>query len=327
MSIQKTVEPYPLPPKRRTQKQRNRRVGIEFEFANVRIEDAASIVQSIFGGKVDKQTNYDYRVTSSRFGEFKIELDSRYMQRLGKNPDKDNWDKLGEELLAYAARQVIPLEIVSPPIPITKLHSCDELVEKLRDGGAEGTSRSLISAFGLQLNPELPSLKTSTIIDYLRAFVVLYDWLVDANNIDNTRRVAAFVQPYPREYVQLLLDGWYQPDQDELIDDYLQYNADRNRALDMLPLFSHLDPERVKAKVGENEKINARPTFHYRMPNCEIDDPQWSLRNIWEVWLEMEKLAYDPERLSKMCRAYSKFLQQPIESRVSDWAKPAAEYL
>lgn len=321
------TQAFPLPDQLNNADNHTRRVGVEFELANLSIPAVADIVQTLFGGEIHSESNYEYVLNDTEFGTFVIELDSRYIKRLGKNVDKDEWDQLGEDLLAFAAKQVVPIEIVAPPIAMTELHRLQELITTLRSSGAEGTGRSLVSAFGLQLNPELPDLETTTIVQYLRAFVLLYDWLVAEHKIDTTRRLAAFVQPYPREYVRLLIDGWYQPTQDELIDDYLQYNADRNRALDMLPLFSLLDSERVTAKVPSNEKIKSRPTFHYRLPNCDIDNPDWSLLNSWNCWMQIEQLAFDQPRMRAMCRAYNVFLDNPIESRLRDWRKQAAEFI
>jgi hypothetical protein len=41
------------------------------------------------------------------------------------------------------------------------------------------------------------------------------------------------------------------PDLDTLIDDYLEYNPTRNRALDFLPLFLHLDEDARAGRGGQ----------------------------------------------------------------------------
>ena len=64
------------------------------------------------------------------------------------------------------------------------------------------------------------------------------------------------------------------------IDDYLVENASRNRALDMLPVFAYLDEARIRAAVSDG-LIKARPTLHYRLPNCEIEQPGWDLHPAW----------------------------------------------
>jgi hypothetical protein len=41
----------------------------------------------------------------------------------------------------------------------------------------------------------------------------------------------------------------------------------------------------------DDPKIKARPTFHYRLPNCHIEDPDWSLAGEWNTWCVVERLA------------------------------------
>jgi hypothetical protein len=79
----------------------------------------------------------------------------------------------------------------------------------------------------------------------------------------------------------------------------------------MLPLFTHLDEARVRAVV-DDDRINARPTFHYRLPNCDIDNPGWNLDHPWQLWLEVEKLSNDESRLQEFCAAYRKVLDSLI---------------
>jgi hypothetical protein len=88
-----------------------------------------------------------------------------------------------------------------------------------------------------------------------------------------------------------------------LIDDYIALNPTRNRNLDMLPLFALLDEDRVRSKLPE-EKINARPTFHYRLPDMSLKDKDWGLATEWNRWVAVEWLAADQQRLASLSRAY-----------------------
>jgi hypothetical protein len=88
-----------------------------------------------------------------------------------------------------------------------------------------------------------------------------------------------------------------------LIDDYLDASPSRNRELDMLPLFAHLDHDRVRARLPY-EKISARPTFHYRLPDSRVDDPAWTIAADWNRWVEVERLACDPARLVRLAAAH-----------------------
>jgi len=90
----------------------------------------------------------------------------------------------------------------------------------------------------------------------------------------------------------------YQPDLDALIDDFLHFTPTRNRPLDMLPLFAWLDEDKVMQAPVEKDLIKARPALHYRLPNCLIDEPDWSLSVPWNDWIEVERLAADSDALA-----------------------------
>ena len=85
-----------------------------------------------------------------------------------------------------------------------------------------------------------------------------------------------------------------------------------------MPLFLHLDEARVRA-VTDDSLIKARPAFHYRLPDCEIDVPDWGIHLAWHDWLEVEALALDTKRLSGCCAAYSEFLDRPLQRWLGHW--------
>jgi hypothetical protein len=90
---------------------------------------------------------------------------------------------------------------------------------------------------------------------------------------------------------------------DEIFSDYLAHNASRNRALDLLPLLAEIDEERVRGTV-DDPRIKARPAFHYRLPNCQIERPDWSLSASWNTWLVVEQLACRPDDLHELGAAF-----------------------
>jgi hypothetical protein len=53
----------------------------------------------------------------------------------------------------------------------------------------------------------------------------------------------------------------------------------------------------VVARADEPNKIKARPTFHYRLPDSRVDDPKWSFACEWNRWVEVERLAENPDHL------------------------------
>ena len=204
---------------------------------------------------------------------------------------RDEWDDFIAELEADLAETVgdlgslwMPVEIVAPPIAWSELGALDRLVESLRQSGAGGTRSGLLSAYGTQLNPEIASSETGELLATLRAFLLLSDWLREEIGVDLRRRFTPFIDPFPNAYRELVLDPAYAPDRHRLIDDYLAHNPTRNRELDLLPLFAFLEPERVRARLPR-EKIHARPTFHYRLPDTRLDLPDWSVGLEWERWV------------------------------------------
>ena len=90
---------------------------------------------------------------------------------------------------------------------------------------------------------------------------------------------------------------------EQLIDDYLAYNATRNRSLDMLPLFRHIDAARVDDKVWD-EKATSRPTYHYRLPNSKVGTPTWSIADDWRAWVRIEEIAANQDALGELKAAW-----------------------
>ncbi len=266
--------------------------------------------------KPSKHSRFDFDVVDTRFGDFKLELDSSYLKQLAaqeaaSQQPPGTLGSITTDLLARASELLVPWEIVSPPIALADAEDLCELVSQLRKQGALGTRHALQFAFGVHLNPELPDLETHTIVNYLRAYFCLYEFIAAREKIDLTRKLTPYIDHFGKAYVRKLVDWNYQPSQQQMIDDYLEFNPTRNRSLDMLPLFAHLDETRVR-NVVDDARINARPTFHYRLPNCDIDNPDWNLDHSWELWLEVETLSRDEAGLQRFCEAYCEALDSLI---------------
>jgi len=199
-------------------------------------------------------------------------------------------------------------------------------VERLREVATEGSDDEPIYAFGVQFNPEAPALGAASILDYLRAFVLLYDWLRSELGIDANRQLSTFVQPYPEAYGRRILAHDYRPDLATLMDDYLAANPNRNRALDLLPLFAYLDRARVRAAVSPRQVINARPTYHYRLPNSYVAHPDWRITDEWRYWLALEWLVSEPAQLRRMTADYRRLLAKP-PGRRREWIRQVPDYL
>lgn len=290
-------------PETRTPRGEPRRVGVEMEMAEISLEDMARDVVKCFGGHHEPVNPFVHRVTGTRYGDFRMELDSnllkereylKFLRRLGVQVDEDAGL---DQVLSDLAGVVVPHELVAPPIPWTAMDEMDAMRDALRLSGARGTHASLFYAFGLQLNIEAVRLEADYLRDIMRAFLLLYEWLMERGAVDLSRRFTPYVNPFPGRYARRLLDPEYTPDMAALIDHYLRDNPTRNRPLDMLPLFAHVDEQRVMAAPVEHHLIKPRPTFHYRLPNCQINEPGWNLTLPWNDWVAVERLAGDADRL------------------------------
>lgn len=320
-----------MPARARKSEGEERRLGLELEFIGLDLRRTAEIVQKCFGGEKQPLSDYELRLEGTEFGDFQVELDFAYLKKMGreKRDRKDMENQafaLAENVMAEIARHLVPVEIVCPPTGLSELWRYNDLVSDLRRAGAKGTKHSPQYAFGVHMNPELPDLETKTILHYLQAFLCLYPWLIDRGEVDLSRRITPYIDPVGKKYLRLLMDRNYEPDLESLINDYLEFNPTRNRALDMLPLFAYLDEDRVRARV-EDERIKSRPTLHYRLPNCQVDEAGWSLAQPWRDWLQVEYLANDTERLSIVRRAYRNHLDNPTSTLFGDWGKECARWL
>ncbi len=298
---------------------KDRRVGVEIEFAGIDTGRAAELVARLYGGDHVIETAHRHIVTGTPWGDFVVELDTRYAhpdKRLTKWAEEadEAWladglkvgtDIDGEikEAIGNAVAGVVPVEIVCPPIPWHELGELDALFDGLREQGAEGTDANPAYGFGLHLNPEAPDFEAPTILAHLRAFLVMAEKLRATSKQDFTRRLLPHANPFPKKYMIHVLDPDYAPDLETLIADYAEANPTRNRELDMFPLFAHLAPDCV-ARVMDDPRIKARPTFHYRLPDARLSDPDWTAVTEWNHWVEIEALAADEKRLAHEVRTF-----------------------
>jgi hypothetical protein len=321
----------PLPPVADRADGGPRRIGVEIEFGGLDVDETAALVADELGGTVRTLGRYERAVDGDPAGPWSVELDFSLLKALGRRERTgealaDVAESLSEDALRRLSEPIVPVEVVSPPLPMARLGGVDRLIRRLREAGARGTGDEPAYAFGMQLNPELPDTDVDTLRHYLQAFLCLEDWLRERARVDLTRRLTFFADPFPKDYVRRCVDPGYAPPRERLIDDYLADNPTRNRALDLLPLFAELDAERVRATVDDT-RIKPRPTLHYRLPNSEIDEPGWGLGAIWSDWLVLERLAGASTALAVLCRDYADHLDRPLARLTGDWPRECAQWL
>lgn len=316
-----------LPPWRTTDEGKQRRVGVELEFAGIDLMAAAEAVRETFGGEVTWHDAHSITVANTGFGAFEVELDSDYVHPSFRQPTEGDLLERAAQWARAALGDVIehwmPREIVTPPIPLDRLPDLNLLCTRLRRLGAVGTDASWRYAFSVQLNPEVPSFTCARVLAIFRGYLLMSDWLRAKAARNLLRRALPFAQPFPRDYVGTVLDADYAPDWPSFIDDYLAANPTRNRDLDLCPLFAHLDERRVRAHL-DDPRIKPRPTFHYRLPDSRIEEPDWSIITEWNRWVAVERLAADATALKERARTFTRHF---IDAPESEWVQETNTWL
>lgn len=269
----------------------DRRTGVEIELGGLEVEAAAEVAARALGGRPEPDGPLAVVLRGSRLGDLKIYRDTAYrVAAVGT--------RIGRGLLA-AAGDAVPLEIVAPPLTRERLAELDGLREALRQAGARGSRDGVLLGYGVHLNVEIEAPTASHLGRVLTAYALAEPGLRALHPIDATRRLMPFVEPYPKRLLDRLAAE--APDTAEgLAHLYLDETASRNHGLDLLPVLAHLVPEIVEARLPRDVKVNPRPAYHFRLPDCRIDEAGWRLAAEWGRWVAVERLAADAARLERL---------------------------
>ncbi|MFD1007079.1 amidoligase family protein [Oceanisphaera ostreae] len=320
--------PLSLPEYTLTVEGSERRVGVELELNGLPLSVLVELVADQLNGSLQPQSEYEINIATP-LGTFRAELDFDYLKRLAREQRQQPPGELelaATELLGNLAFQLVPLELVSPPLPLSQLDALTPLFKRLRLAGAKGTRHALHYAFGLHLNPELPDNDSHTLLRYFKAYLCLHDWLDAHEDIVAARKVSPYIRAFSKEYSRLVIAPQYWPSLPAFSTDYLKFNPSRNRSLDLLPLLAWHDEALVQSVV-QDPKVNKRPTLHYRLPNSDIDNPRWSLNHAWQGWLQVEALANDEQKLAQVCRHYAKHLDHITLDFLDPWKHKVTQWL
>lgn len=321
--MQKGNRIFDLPPVVNKADGNIRKVGFELEFSGLTLDQTGEAVQSAIGAIVDTETAAEKVLKVEGLGSFNVEVDWAFLKQLAANASQE--EEKWVDRLSQTAAKVVPIEVVCPPIQIDQLDVLEQMVSALRDAGAEGTDESLIAAYGVHINIELPDLEAETIHAYLVAFCLLQWWLSDAHAVNISRKVSPYIDLFSEDYIKAVLSR-KSPTMTDVFEDYLTHNASRNRALDLLPLLAHIDEKRVFESV-DDPKIKSRPAFHYRLPNCQIEQPDWSLSRSWNIWQAVEKLATRPQDLEYLSSRFFDFERPVIGIDTTSWNELIDQWL
>ena len=318
-----------------------RHVGFELEYSGPELEVCARIVAGITGGEIEKINPWYFTVGGTKWGTFSLTLDYQFLIRSGLQEwlhnagfdgamEKDEIEAI-EYFIGSFSASLVPYELTTPPLPLDEMGLIETLKNALRGAGALGTAANPLYVFGFHINPELPRTDVQTVLAYLRAYLLLYDLLAEEIRPVFTRRLSFYIDPFPPDYVRLVLHPAYRPTMEEFTDDYLEANPTRNRALDLLPVLGWIDLGRVR-RVLPDEKITPRPALHFRMPNSRVDEPSWHTSDPWNSWVLVERLANDAEsllslsyeRYRMMHSFFYRFKKKNWIKRIRRWAETSA---
>lgn len=282
--------------------------GVEIEFTGLSETKVADILQAEFDGKIVETGPRELDVKDSALGDLHVELDTVWRKS----------DTAVIEVGLDLVRDLVPVEIVTPPLSCAQIGQLNDSVSVLREAGAIGSRGGVLLGFGVHLNPAVVALDHPHTLRTIRAFGLIEDGLRKAADIDNTRRLMPFVDRWPAKLVDDLARGT--PDNMvEMMKLYARHTRSRNHGLDLLPLFMEADPELHK-RLFPKDKTSARPAFHFRLPDSRIDEPGWSLKQSWDMWRQVEEIAANEEFLDDLAEAWLAHRGETFSTR-GGWAE------
>ncbi|MFW5825217.1 MAG: amidoligase family protein, partial [Marinobacter sp.] len=195
---------------------RCRMPDVEIEISGLGYEELVALSADLLKGSASNAGRYVSRIDTP-LGEFTVELDSDPIKELNLQDEgvPESLRELGGhamDVIDYAAERLVPLEVVTPPIAFDQLETIEEFCDRLHEAGALGSREAILYAFGLQLNPDLPALDADTLRRYLQTFAALYDWLKSRHQLDFSRKLTPYIEPWSSRYVDRLVAAGYGPD-------------------------------------------------------------------------------------------------------------------
>src|SRR6056297_380683 len=292
-----------------------RRVGVEVELGGLSEAEVAGICTDTLGGRAEQGDGPFWTIRDSRIGTLEVYLDI-FLRKATQSKLRDLALDLG--------REVVPVEIVTEPLDMEGLEALEDLTVALRRAGALGSGAGWVFGFGVHLNVEIASHADADVIRPLLAYALIEDWMRRDNPIDESRRLLPFTDPYPTDLVRGLIALGSDAALRDVMTLYLSLTPSRNHGLDMLPVFAHLAPEDVERELSA--PVSARPAFHFRLPDCLIDEDDWSIADEWQRWIMVERVAWEDAVLAQLAEAWKDDHGMVTLSRDS-WAGRCGEIL
>lgn len=268
--------------------------GIEIEFAGPTEMETGELIARDFGGTLKDRGDHSVTVCDTKFGDIEVELDISLRKR-------EDLPFLQESLDAF--RGLIPVEVVTAPLSRSQLEEFNAICQSLRNIGAMGSRSGVLLGFGVHVNPEVVAPDHRFTLDTITAYAMLEPWLRAKEQVDATRRMMPFVGAWPNGFISALANTRFDTLAD-LMRIAARHIKSRNQSLDLLPLFKHAEPDLFAEIFNIDDKTSARPTFHFRLPDSRIDEADWSLRQPWQLWRQVELVAANDDLLAALKSAW-----------------------
>lgn len=160
-----------LPPVTRTEQGDERRNGIEIELNGLTLDRLAEVVSDQLQLKIKQSSRYERTLTGDDAGDWIVEVDFRLLKEMGQK-ERDNGDiaddmaVFAEDTLSRLADHVVPLELVSPPLPMSRMTEVNKLVEVLREKAHKEPQHGQLmpSVYSLTLKFQAPTPKQLFVI-------------------------------------------------------------------------------------------------------------------------------------------------------------------
>lgn len=291
-----------------------RRTGVEVEFSGLDVDETCKVLTGVLGGEISGEEPFLRDVSGTEIGGIKVELDTPAREAGSVEIVRKGLD---------VAAAVVPVEVITEPLDMAQLRRFNEVIPALQRAGASGTRAGVFLGFGVHLNPEVVAPSHPHTLKTIVAFGLLEDYLRKAEHLDMTRRALPFVKPWPDPFVTELLEA----DLTEIGDLFpiaKRHIDTRNHGLDLLPLLRHIDEDRY-AQAFPGVKSGARPTFHFRLPDCRIDEPSWDLSQSWALWHLVESVAVNDAAMNDLGKVWLERRKDLIHG--TSWAEDVEDYL
>ena len=77
----------------------------------------------------------------------------------------------------------------------------------------------------------------------------------------------------------------------------------------------------------DDPRIKSRPTLHYRLPDCDIDNPEWQFSSVWNDWYVLEQIANHASHLAELRSLYRDSRKLSFHNLTHRWPETVHEWL